>query len=46
MSWKTITQGFIQALTDLHLLEVKTHLKLSFETQPFKAKSKRVITPV
>ena len=36
-------QGFIQALTDLRLPEVKLSLKLSFETQSFKPNSKKVI---
>ena len=33
--------GFIQALTDLHLTEAKTQIKLSFETQSFKPKIKK-----
>ena len=38
-------QGFIQALTDLCLPEVK-NLKLSLETQSFKPKSKKFIKTV
>ena len=40
------TQGLIQALTDLRSPEVKTSLKLSFETQSFKPKGIKVIKTV
>ena len=43
---KVAKQGFVQALTDLCLLEFKLSLKSSFETQSFKPKHKKVIKTV
>ena len=39
-------QGFIQAVTDLRLPEVKTQSYIEFETQSFKPKIKKLIKTV
>ena len=43
---KILHQGFIQALSEISLPEIKLNLKLSFETQYFKPKNKKVIKTV